>query len=260
MAALDGPIQEAKPTGPTEQAPPASGEMASQPGERLRMYVWQVPVRVTHWVTVGSIAVLTVSGGYIADPFLIPPGGSVMATVRFIHMLAAFTFLASGIFRAYWMFAGNRFARWSAFIPTSRHQAGELVRQGQWYLFLRRDAPKVVGHNQLAAAAYLVVFFLFLVQAVTGFALAGAHGTQPWAALFGWVPELLGLQTVRLVHHFVMWAILAFLVHHVYSSLLVDHWEKNGLMSSIFSGYKFITRRDVVEARDGGIDVSELGE
>ena len=66
-----------------------------------------------------------------------------------------------------------------------------------------------------------------------------------------------GEQGVRLVHHLLMWAILGFLVHHVYSALLVDHWERNGLMSSIFTGYKFVTRQEVVEARDGGIDVEE---
>ena len=106
-----------------------------------------------------------------------------------------------------------------------------------------------------------MVFFLFLIQTVTGFALAGAHGTEPWATLFGWAPGLIGgLQGVRLVHHLVMWAVIAFAVHHVYSALLVDHWEHNGLMASIFSGYKFVTRREIDEARDGGMKIQELSE
>jgi Ni/Fe-hydrogenase 1 B-type cytochrome subunit len=74
----------------------------------------------------------------------------------------------------------------------------------------------------------------------------------------GWLPDLLGLQTVRLVHHLLMWAIVAFMVHHVYSALLVDHTERNGLMSSIFSGYKFVTLDEVIEARDSGEDIDEL--
>jgi len=93
---------------------------------------------------------------------------------------------------------------------------------------------------------------------VTGFALVGMHGIQPWATLFGWVPDVMfGVQGVRLIHHLVMWAILGFLVHHVYSAVLVDHFERNGLMSSIFTGYKFVTRQEVIEARDGGIAVEE---
>ncbi len=52
-----------------------------------------------------------------------------------------------------------------------------------------------------------------------------------------------------------MWAILAIALFHVYSSVLVDHLEKNGLVSSIFSGYKFPTREEVIEARDGGAEL-----
>jgi Ni/Fe-hydrogenase 1 B-type cytochrome subunit len=226
--------------------------------QRVRIYVWEVPVRVTHWIVVASIIVLSITGGYIADPFLIPPGGQVMAFMLFVHILAAFVFLSAGLFRTYWLFAGNRFARWTAFVPTNRHQAAEAARQLGWYLFLTPESPKVLGHNQLAAGAYMVVFVLFMIQSVTGFALLAVHGIQPWAALFGWVPSVLwGVQGVRLIHHLLMWAIIAFMVHHVYSALLVDHVERNGLMSSIFTGFKFETRQEVIDARDGGLEVEE---
>lgn len=240
---------------------PASDDtQARQPARRLRVYIWQVPVRVTHWVTAGCIVVLSLTGGFIADPFLIPAGGSTMLTARLIHMVAAFTLLASGLVRTWWLLAGNRFSRWSAFIPTSRSQATELVRQAGFYMFLRREIPKVLGHNQLAATAYLVLFFLLLVETVTGFALDGLIGSEPGATLFGWLRELVGPQTIRLVHHLAMWAIVAIAVFHVYSTVLVDHLERNGLISSMFSGYKFVTRDDIVESRDGGVEMSERAE
>lgn len=226
--------------------------------QRVRVYVWEIPVRLTHWVIVGTVGVLSVTGAYIADPFLIAPGNSVMMTVRFVHMLAAYTFLAAGVLRTYWLFAGNRFAHWRAFVPTNRTQLRELFSQTGWYAFLRPNPPKVLGHNQLAAGAYFVMFFLFLIQTLAGFALVGIHGIQPWATLFGWVPDVMfGVQGVRLIHHLLMWAILAFMVHHIYSAMLVDHIERTGLMSSIFSGYKFVTRGEVIEARDGGMKVQE---
>jgi Ni/Fe-hydrogenase 1 B-type cytochrome subunit len=204
--------------------------------------------------------VLSLTGGYIADPFLIPAGGSTMMTARLIHMVAAITLLASGLVRTWWLLAGNRFSRWSAFIPTSRVQATELFRQAGFYMFLRREIPKVLGHNQLAAAAYLALFFLLLVETVTGFALDGLIGSEPGATAFGWLRELLGPQTIRLVHHLSMWAILAIALFHVYSTVLVDHLERNGLVSSMFSGYKFVPRDEIIESRDGGVDVSERGE
>ena len=246
---------------PLDATPPEQPlSISGRKDERVRLYVWQIPVRATHWVTFGSIMVLSVTGGYIADPFIIPPGGSVMTVMRFVHMVAAFTFVGSGLIRTYWWFAGNRFARWTAFFPVTRAQRRELPHQLSWYLLLRRDAPRVLGHNSLAAGSYLVVYLGFAAQTLTGFALAGADGSQPWATLFGWVPLVLGIQGTRLLHHMIMWLTLAFMVHHVYSALLVDHVERNGLMSSIFSGFKFVTRREIDEARDGGAEIQESAE
>jgi Ni/Fe-hydrogenase 1 B-type cytochrome subunit len=229
--------------------------LTARPDGRLRLYVWQVPVRVTHWVTAGCIVVLSVTGVYIADPFLIPPGGSVMGTIRLIHMIAAFTLLWSGVVRVTWLIVGNRFARWSAFFPTSRNQATEMFRQAAFYGFLTRHHPKVLGHNQLAASAYVVLWALLLVETITGFALDGLIGAEPGATGFWWVRELFGPQFIRLIHHFCMWAILAIALFHVYSCVLIDHIERNGLMSSIFSGYKYVTPEEIVESRDGGVEL-----
>lgn len=178
-----------------------------------------------------------------------------MSTVRTVHILTAFTFLVSGLVRTWWLLAGNRFARWSAFIPTNRNQALELFRQAGFYAYVRKEIPKVLGHNQLAATAYLALFALLLVETVTGFALDGLVGAEPGATLFGWLRELLGPQLLRLIHHLSMWAILAIALFHVYSCMLVDHIERNGLTSSIISGYKFPTREEVAEARDGGLEL-----
>jgi Ni/Fe-hydrogenase 1 B-type cytochrome subunit len=239
---------------------PAASHAIERPHERVRLYVWQAPVRITHWVTAACIVTLSLTGGYIADPFLIPPGGNVMSTVRLIHIVTALVFLLSGIVRTYWLLAGNRFARWSAFIPTTRFQATELFRQAGFYGFIRREIPKVLGHNQLAATAYLALFALLLVETVTGFALDGLVGAEPGHSLFGWLRELAGAQQLRLIHHLAMWAILAIALFHVYSCVLVDHLEKNGLISSIVSGFKFPTREELVESRDGGPEMLERAE
>ena len=239
---------------------PLAGESPHHVEERFRLYIWQVPVRITHWLTAGCIVVLSLTGGYIADPFLIPPGGNVMTTVRMIHMVTAFAFLVSGLIRTWWLLAGNRFSRWSAFIPTSRFQATELFRQAGFYAFVRKEIPKVLGHNQLAATAYVMLFFLLLVETVTGFALDGLIGSEPGATAFSWLRELLGPQTVRMIHHLSMWAILAIALFHIYSCILVDHIEKNGLVSSIVSGYKFPTEEEILESRDGGPELMERVE
>jgi len=264
MSGIDAPVTAAGPAAagpvhPFDALPEGHPTLlVSQPWQRVRVYVWEVPVRVTHWVTVTAVMVLAFTGGYIADPFLIPATGQTMGVMRFVHMIAAYTFVASGIVRTYWLFRGNRFASWKAFIPTNRRHLNEFAHQTGWYLFIRRELPGILGHNALAAATYLIVFFLFLFQAVSGFALQAQHGAPVVTALFSWLNDLLGVQTIRFLHHLVMWLILAFMIHHVYAALLVDHVEKNGLMSSIFSGFKFATRRDVAKARDGGFELEEM--
>jgi Ni/Fe-hydrogenase 1 B-type cytochrome subunit len=42
-----------------------------------------------------------------------------------------------------------------------------------------------------------------------------------------------------------MWLLLGFMVHHVYSGVLMSTIEGNGTMESIFSGYKFVRREDL---------------
>jgi Ni/Fe-hydrogenase 1 B-type cytochrome subunit len=257
-AALTGPA--GNPASTVQGAHPEPAAHTGHAEERFRLYIWQVPVRVTHWVTAGCIVVLSLTGGYIADPFLIPPGGAVMTTVRQVHIIAAITLLASGLLRVTWLLAGNRFARWSAFFPTSRQQFTELFRQAAFYAFLRKEIPRILGHNQLAATAYLILWFLLLVETVTGFALDGLVGSEPGKTGLGWVIGFFGPQLVRLVHHLSMWAILAISLFHLYSCVLVDHLEKNGLLSSIFSGFKYVTREDIVESRDGGHELVEQVE
>jgi Ni/Fe-hydrogenase 1 B-type cytochrome subunit len=93
-----------------------------------------------------------------------------------------------------------------------------------------------------------------------GAARPGLIGHTVTDALFGWVNGLFGISSVRFVHNLVMWVILASMIHHVYSALLVDHWERNGLMASIFSGKKFVTRQEIQETRDGGWDVRGIAE
>jgi Ni/Fe-hydrogenase 1 B-type cytochrome subunit len=58
-------------------------------------------------------------------------------------------------------------------------------------------------------------------------------------------PLVGGLYVARWIHHAVMWLLLGFAVHHVYSAVLMSTVEANATMESIFSGYKFVPREDL---------------
>jgi len=208
-----------------------------------RVYIWEVPVRLTHWVSVLAILVLSGTGFYIGDPIF---GGSVslMAWMRGVHRISAYVFVSSVLLRTYWAFAGNEWASWRALFPYLTAEGRlQMARTFLYYTFLRRQPPGGLGHNPLAGIAYSAVVALMVAEIFTGFALQSLGGGGWRRALFGWTFSLISLQGVRLVHHMIMWLLLGFAVHHVYSSVLMDVEEKNGLLTSIFTGYKFGGRR-----------------
>lgn len=120
-----------------------------------------------------------------------------------------------------------------------------------FYTFLRREPPATVGHNALAGTAYMAVFVLFLIQIFTGFALYSIPFHDGfWPTTFGWIITIFGVQSVKLLHAITMWLLIAFTVHHVYSAILIDIEERSGLVSSIITGYKSLTRSHLAAARN----------
>jgi Ni/Fe-hydrogenase 1 B-type cytochrome subunit len=210
-------------------------------------YVWEWPVRVTHWVNFIAIIILSITGIYIGSPRSLgmSPSDYFMGWTRFVHFLFGYIFVISVVSRIYWAFVGNEYANWRTFFPYLNDPGRRNMKDTfLFYTFFRKDAPHVVGHNALAAAAYFVIFLLYLVMIFTGFALYSEYApgsVMSW--LFGWMFLLFSNQGLRLTHHIVMWLLIAFAIHHIYSAWLVDILERNGEMSGIFGGYKSVTIR-----------------
>ena len=209
-------------------------------------YVWEVPVRVTHWVNMLCILTLSATGLLIGAPKLLALSSSqyLMGWVRLVHFVAAYCFATSVVARMYWSLVGNRWASWREFFPITSAQG----RKGMWetlryYTFTSNRAPHVVGHNALAGTAYFVVFLLYLTMIGSGFALYSERAPHSLMhKLFGWLLVVFSNQGLRLTHHMTMWFLVAFAIHHVYSAWLMDIKEKGGVMSSIFSGYKAVRK------------------
>jgi Ni/Fe-hydrogenase 1 B-type cytochrome subunit len=226
----------------------AAAEKTAQETSGGQVYVWEIPVRLTHWVNVVCIVVLSFTGYYIGNPYIEVSAREVYSTyfmglIRFIHFAAAYIFVGSIALRTYWAFVGgNRWANWRALVPFFTPEGrGKLQHALKYYLFLRRDPPTTLGHNALAGLTYAWIVFLYFVQIITGFALYGqAHPGSLWWNLTSWIFLFIDNQHLRLAHHMVMWLLIAFALHHVYSAFLVDAEEVNGLLSSIFTGWKFI--------------------
>lgn len=218
----------------------------------VRVYVWEWPVRVAHWLIALSLIALTVTGYYMYRPFWIASGDSpyVMATMRFTHVTAGFVFMIAFLLRMYWMFVGNRWAHWNQFIPTRRARWADMFQTFKYYTFFRWRPTANIGHNALAGAAYSLIYVLALIEILTGFTLySHVLPSSVSLAVAGWLFHFIDIQYVREIHFLLMFTFWMFFLHHLYSAMLVSKEEKSGVMESIFSGYKFVPEEQVFEAR-----------
>jgi Ni/Fe-hydrogenase 1 B-type cytochrome subunit len=216
-----------------------------------RVYVWEMPVRIYHWLNAACVAVLAVTGFIIGRPVSI--GSSAEAyqqywfgTVRFTHFVAAFVFFFNFMFRIYWGFVGNRYAKWTNFIPTKPAQFKEMLD------ILRVDVLQTklksfisVGHNSLAGLLYFFSFLAFLFQSLTGFAMYSAMSHSFFPRLFTWITPIMGGDFgLRMWHHAFMWFFIAFALIHVYLVFYHDYLEGRGTTSSMVGGWKFEREND----------------
>jgi Ni/Fe-hydrogenase 1 B-type cytochrome subunit len=219
-------------------------------GEIARVYVWQVPVRVTHWAIALSIFVLGFTGYFISNPPLIAPGDGphfVMGKLRLIHFYSAVVFSAAVLARALWSLVGNRYSHWQIFLPVERKRFKGLFGTLGYYLFMLRKPPGFVGHNPLAGLVYFFVWLIYCFMILSGLAMLSASApVDSYLRWFAFLQPLLGgLSGIRYLHHVGMWLLLGFFAHHVFSAILMSNIEQNGTMESIFSGYKFVPREDL---------------
>lgn len=224
---------------------------AAERGELVRVYVWQVPVRLTHWAIALSIFVLAFTGYFMSNPPLNVPGPAgqhfYIGTLRLVHSYVAILFAAAVLARGLWSLAGNRYSSWRIFLPVEKKRLKALLGTLGYYLFLLRKPPGFVGHNPLAGLTYFFVWLLYWVMIASGLALKSASAaTDSWVRWFAFLQPLLGgLQSARYLHHIGMWLLLGFFAHHFFSSVLMSNIEQNGTMESIFSGFKFVPREDL---------------
>jgi Ni/Fe-hydrogenase 1 B-type cytochrome subunit len=212
-----------------------------------RVFVWELPVRIFHWVNALSIVTLCITGYLIGNPPAMQSAAEAsdryfFGTIRFIHFAAAYIFFFNFLFRLYWGFVGNKYADWKNFIPTSKKFFREMWEVIRIDILLQRNREHLsVGHNALAGFIYFLTFIAFLIQCITGFALYADMSTWWFASLWVPVAELFGENfNLRNWHHAAMWFFIVFTIVHIYLVFYHDYVEGRGEISSMGGGWKFI--------------------
>jgi Ni/Fe-hydrogenase b-type cytochrome subunit len=163
--------------------------------------------------------------------------------MRFAHFVAAAAFVATAIVRIYWLFAGNKFERFTALFPVKPRDWVNMFRLMKKYMMIHPErGPHYLGHNPMQQLSYTGIYIAAGLEVLTGFILYGVHNPGGFFdGVFGWMTPLMGgLQMVRFIHHALMWAFVIFLPIHVYLGVRSDVMDREGTMSSIFSGGRFV--------------------
>lgn len=219
-------------------------------GPAVAVYVWQYPIRLFHWGMVISLAVLSFTGYYIHDPFIV---GQVqhpflMGWFRFVHETFGMIFIALFILRIYLFFGGNRWVGWRQYVPLSAAQFKEMWEVSKFYAFIRPTPITKIGHNAMAAFSYIGIYSMIAVEIVTGLVMFNWLRHSPiLGPLVGWIPRFISFPNLRLIHFLLMFVFIAFGVFHVHLCMLISREEKRGLMDSIFIGYKVIPADELAE-------------
>lgn len=219
-----------------------------------RVYVWEWPVRIYHWVNATAIVVLIATGFLIAWPPAILSSAEASARfwfgwTRLIHFVSAFVFVFALTLRLYWSLVGNQYARWWNFLPVTpplmTRQARQVLQVLKIDILRMGSGPlESIGHNALAAWSYTALFVLAIFQIATGFALYAPMSDFWLPHAFAWVTALMGGDaSVRLWHHAATWLFIVFTLIHIYLSVFHDVVEGRGEISSMVSGVKFVARR-----------------
>ena len=237
-------------------SPPTTPEAVAQATVEGRpqyrwVYLWRWPLRVTHWISAGCIVALAVTGLYIGSPYVSTWGEAsghfLMGRARFAHFVAAAIIVGAAILRVYWLFAGGKFAGWKALFPVRGRDWVNLGRMVKHYLLVHQERmPHYLGHHPLQQLSYTAIYLIVAVQTLTGFTMYGLSNPGGLIyTLFGWVgPALGGYQNARFWHHVLTWVLVTFVPLHVYLAFRADVVEREGEMSSIFSGGRFV-RADI---------------
>ncbi|PZU90092.1 MAG: Ni/Fe-hydrogenase, b-type cytochrome subunit [Chryseobacterium sp.] len=229
--------------------------------EYKRVYVWQLAVRFFHWINALCIIVLIATGLIIADPpaFMSSKEASFsfwFGYIRMIHFTFAYIFVAVMLLRIYWAFAGNKFANWRVFFPFDKkgfHRMWHIIK----YDILLQNEDQYdfkninTGHNSVAAASYIAMFFLALIMIITGFSLYADNSTWFLPKIFHSIVTFFTSDEilVRNIHHISMWAFVLFIFVHVYLVFFHDWLEGRGESSSMVSGYKFVRKAQLEESK-----------
>jgi cytochrome b len=176
--------------------------------------VWDLPVRLTHWLLVACIAV----SWWTAEERQME-----------WHRYSGYALLGLLVFRVYWGFAGSSTARFSDFLRGPR-KIVEYLRQPR----TQRAVPGLSGHNPLGGWSVIAMLALMALQVGIGLFVSDVDGLES-----GPLSHLVSFDTSRTLaelHETLFNVLLTFIALHVAAVIFYLLYLRDNLIAAMVSG------------------------
>jgi cytochrome b len=181
-----------------------------------RILVWDLPLRLFHWLLVLLVVVSVVSANI---------GGNAMQ----VHLLSGYTILTLVLFRILWGFLGGTHARFATFV---RGPAAVIA-----YLraLSRNEAGRHLGHNPAGAWSVMLMLLALFAQVATGlFANDDISTEGPLAKL---VSKAMS-DRITGIHHLNLWLLFALIGLHLSAIAYYFFHKRENLVKPMLTGFK----------------------
>ena len=177
--------------------------------------IWDVPVRICHWLLV----------------ILIPWSWYAVEVNDDLdtHMLLGYCIITLLMFRIAWGFIGTRYARFSSLMFRARDYISSART-----LFSRQHGNDA-GHNPLGALSVMVMLLLLTLQAVTGLF------SNDEEYYFGPLSDNISSHAASIVtriHHVNFNILLGFILLHILAVLFYFFYKRQNLITAMVTGRK----------------------
>jgi Ni/Fe-hydrogenase 1 B-type cytochrome subunit len=187
-----------------------------------RYLKFDIAERFIHWCMALSIIALIITGLNIRYPGLI--FGMTMNTARLIHFVSMYVLIFAWIAHVYHTLVIER-----AEEITGVKDLKALPAMLKYYLFISDEHPLYTRYNPLQKIAYNLMWVFIFIMIITGLPMY-------WPDKLMWLTEMLGgIMALRILHDFMTYIFITYLLFHVYMVVTEDIRS----LWSMFHGYYY---------------------
>jgi cytochrome b len=194
----------------------SNNQPIEQSPEPAYLRIWDLPVRIFHWLLVILCVAAYVTHALGTDYFI-------------YHRWSGYAMLVLVSFRILWGFVGTYHARFSNFVRNP------ITTTKYAFSVFKKTDKHYAGHNPLGAIMVIVLLSALLVQAITGlFTNDEIFNLGP---LYAYVSDELSLSLTSLHRQLFYWILGAILLH-IAAVLFHQFLKHDKIISAMFTGKK----------------------